>query len=57
MDKEKFLKDAFDWFLYDKGEDIKSATFVDDLFMIIAPMSNFEISKEDIINYKEEHHG
>ena len=54
MDKEKFLKDAFDWFINDKKEDIFSEEFTDKLFNIIAPMSNFEIGKEDVEEYREE---
>jgi len=54
LDKEKFLKDAFDWYIDDKKEDIFSEEFTDKLFNIVAPMSNFEIGKEDIETYRDE---
>ena len=45
---DKFLTDAVAWATNDKGWDVKGETFVHDLFMVVAPMSNFEIGTEDI---------
>lgn len=47
MNKEKFLNDAFVW-ASGEGMSIIADDFPKKLFMIVSPMSNFEISMSDI---------
>ena len=52
--KTQFLSDALNWAVIEQQWKLEAPDFIDRLFLIIAPMSNFEIGKEDISAHLKE---